>query len=140
MVAWGDALFIIIAIAEIAIDFLHPHTISCVKHKGLHIFLFLLFHHLIASFMMYGWLLPNKKLLFLFIIANLMMLMEWMIHGHCRLTAYANNVCGWKSNTPFRDLMWKLGLKDIRIGRLTLHVILAVAFLLLGIYLYRRKS
>ena len=138
MIAWGDALFIAIAIYEIAIDFAHPHTISCVKHKGLHTVLFLVFHHLLASFMMYGWLLPNKKLLFLFIIANLMMLLEWFVHRRCRLTAYTNNQCGWKPDTPFRDLMWQLGFKDIRIGRLTLHVILAVAFLLLGIYLYRR--
>lgn len=137
MFAWGDVLFILIAVAEIAIDFSHPHTVSCIRHKGLHIVLFLLFHHLLASFMMYGWLLPNKKLLFLFIIANLMMLLEWAVHRRCRLTTYANNQCGWKSNTPFRDLMWQLGLKDIRIGTITLHVILACAFLLLGIYLYR---
>jgi hypothetical protein len=88
--------------------------------------------------MLYGWLLPNKKLLFLFIIANLMMLLEWIVHRRCRLTTYANNVCGWKSNTPFRDLICGLGLKDIRIGRLTLHVILAVVFLFIGIYLYRK--
>jgi hypothetical protein len=137
MIAWGNALFIIIAISEIAIDFSHPHTVNCIKHKGLHIFLVLLFHHLLTSFMMYGWLLHNKKLLFLFIIANAMMLLEWFVHRRCRLTAYSNNVCGWKSDTPFRDLMWWLGLKDIRIGRLTLHVILAIVFLFVGIYLYR---
>ena len=137
MIAFRDALFIAIAISEIAVDFSHPHTITCVKHKGLHIVLFLIFHHLLSSFMMYGWLLPNKKLLFLFIIANLMMLLEWIVHRRCRLTTYANNVCGWKSDTPFRDLMWCLGFKDIHINGLTLHVILAGVFLLLGIYLYR---
>jgi len=137
MIAFRDALFIFIAILEIGIDFAHPHTVSCVKHKGLHIFLVLLFHHLLSSFMMYGWLLPNKRLLFLFIIANLMMLLEWAVYRHCRLTTYANNVCGWKSDTPFRDLMWWLGFKDIHIGNVTLHVILAVVFLLLGVYLYR---
>jgi len=137
MIAFRDALFILIAISEIGIDFAHPHTVSCIKHKGLHIVLFLIFHHLLSSFMLYGWLLPNKKLLFLFIIANITMLLEWIIHGRCRLTAYANNVCGWKSDTPFRDLMWWLGFKDIHINGLTLHVILAVVFLLLGVYLYR---
>jgi hypothetical protein len=137
MIAFRDILFILIAILEIGIDFAHPHTVSCVKHKGLHIFLVLLFHHLLSSFMMYGWLLPNKKLLFLFIIANLMMLLEWAVYRRCRITTYANNVCGWKSDTPFRDLMWWLGFKDIHIGNVTLHVILAVAFLLLGVYLYR---
>lgn len=137
MIAFRDALFILIAISEIGIDFAHPHTVSCVKHKGLHIVLVLLFHHLLSSFMMYGWLLPNKRLLFLFIIANLMMLLEWAVYRRCRITTYANNVCGWKSDTPFRDLMWWLGFKDIHIGNVTLHVILAVAFLLLGVYLYR---
>jgi len=137
MIAFRDALFILIAISEIGIDFAHPHTVSCIKHKGLHIVLFLIFHHLLSSFMLYGWLLPNKKLLFLFIIANITMLLEWIIHGRCRLTAYANNVCGWKSDTPFRDLMWWLGFKDIHINGLTLHGILAVVFLLVGIYLYR---
>ena len=137
MIAFRDALFILIAISEIGIDFAHPHTVSCIKHKGLHIVLFLIFHHLLSSFMLYGWLLPNKKLLFLFIIANLMMLLEWIVHRRCRLTTYANNVCGWKSDTPFRDLMWWLGFKDIHINGLTLHGILAVVFLLVGIYLYR---
>jgi hypothetical protein len=140
MIAWGDVLFVIIAIAELAIDFSHPHTIRCVKHKGLHIVLFLVFHHLIASFMMYGWLLPNKKLLFLFIIGNIMMLMEWIVNRRCRLTVYANNMCQWKSNTPFRDLVWWLGLKDVRVGGINMHGVLAVGFLLLGIYLYRRKG
>ena len=138
MIEWRDVLFILIAIAEIAVDFSHPHTITCVKHKGLHIALFLIFHHLLSSFMLYGWILPNKKLLFLFIIANLTMLLEWIVNGNCRLSVYANNVCGWKSDTPFRDLMWKIGFKDIHIGKFTLHVILAVVFLLIGIYLYRR--
>ena len=137
MIAFRNALFILIAISEIAVDFSHPHTITCVKHKGLHIVLFLIFHHLLSSFMLYGWILPNKKLLFLFIIANITMLLEWIIHGHCRLSVYANNVCGWKSDTLFRDLMWKIGFKDIYIGKFTLHVILAVVFLLVGIYLYR---
>lgn len=140
MIAFRDILFIFIAIAEIVIDFSHPHTAKCIKHKGLHIVLFLIFHHLLSSFMLYGWILPNKKLLFLFIIANLMMLLEWIVHGHCRLTAYANDQCGWKPDTPFRDLMWQLGFKDMYIGKVTLHVILAVVFLLLGIYLYRRKD
>ena len=137
MIEWRDVLFILIAIAEIAVDFSHPHTVSCVKHKGLHVFLVLIFHHLLSSFMLYGWILPNKKLLFLFIIANIAMLLEWIVYGHCRLTRYANNVCGWKSDTPFRDLMWWFGFKDIHIGRLTLHVILAVLFLFVGMYLYR---
>jgi hypothetical protein len=137
MIPFREVLFIVIAISEIGIDFAHPHTVSCIKHKGLHIALVLLFHHLLSSFMMYGWLLPNRRLLFLFIIANALMLLEWIVHRHCRLTVHINNQCGWKSDTPFRDLMWWLGFKNIQIGNVTLHVILAVAFLLLGIYLYR---
>jgi len=137
MIPFRDALFIAIAIGEIAIDFAHPHTVSCIKHKGLHIVLFLLFHHLLSSFMMYGWLLPNKKLLFLFIIVNALMLVEWFVHRRSYLTTHLNNQCGWKSDTPFRDLMWGLGFKQIQMGGLTLHVILAFVFLLFGIYLYR---
>lgn len=137
MISFRDALFLVIAISEIGIDFAYPHTVSCIKHKGLHVFVVLLFHHLLSSFMMYGWLLPNKKLLLLFIIANVVMLLEWAYYRRCRLTTQLNNVCGWKSDTPFRDLMWWLGFKDIHIGGLTLHVILAIVFLLLGIYLYR---
>ena len=87
--------------------------------------------------MLYGWLLPNKKILLIFIIANATMLLEWIVHRHCRLTRYANKYCGRKPETPFHDVMWWIGFKNIRIGGLTLHVILAGLFLLLGIYLYR---
>ena len=140
MIPFRDLLFILIAITEIGIDFSHPHTMSCIKHKGLHVVLVLLFHHVLSSFMMWGWMLPNKGLLFLFIIANALMLLEWAVHRRCRLTLHINNVCGYQSDTPFRDILWWLGAKDIRIGGFTLHVILAVLFLLIGMYLYQKAN
>lgn len=137
MLGFRSDLFFFLTCLEIGIDFFHPHTQTCIKHKGLHLAVILLVHHVIGSFLMYGWLLPNKNLLFLFIILNALVLLEWLVHRHNRLTRYVNQQCDWKPDTPLRDLMWKLGFKDIKIGGLTLHVILASAFVLLGIYLYR---
>ena len=137
MIPLRDALFLLIAFAEIAIDFSYPHTVSCIKHKGLHVFLVLLFHHLFSTFLMYGWMLPNKKLLVLFIIGNALMLIEWFKYRKNHITMEINNQCGWKSDTPLRDIMWWLGFKDIHIGNITLHVLLAIIFLILGIYFYR---
>ena len=139
MIGFRSYLFFILTILGIGIDFTHRDTQKCIKHKGLHIILFLLFHHFMSSFMLYGWLFPYKKIQFLFIIANLLMLIEWAIHGYCRFTRYANQQCDWKPNTPFRDVMWQLGLKNIKIGGYTIHVILACIFLLVGIYLYQSK-
>ena len=136
MIPFRDALFIFIAMAEIHIDFSHPHTESCIKHKGLHVFLILLFHHLFSTFIMWGWLIPNRKFLFLFIIVNALVLLEWLVHRRSYLTMQLNNVCGWKSDTPLRDIMWWFGLKDIHLGGLPLHIMFAVLFLLLGVYLY----
>ena len=140
MVGFRFNLFFFLTLLGICIDFFHPHTQTCIKHKGLYIGGFLLFHHFLSSFMLYGWLLPNKRLLLLFIIANALMLTEWLIHGHCRLTRYVNQQCSWNPDTPFHDLMWWLGLKNITIGGYTIHVIMTVLFLFLGIYLYYFSS
>lgn len=136
MLGFRSDLFLFLTLLEIGIDFFHPHTQTCIKHKGLHLVMILIVHHLIGSFLLYGWLLPNKKLLFLFITLNALVLLEWLIYRRNHLTQYINQQCDWKPDTPLRDLMWKLGFNDIQIGGLTLHVILAFLFVLLGIYLY----
>lgn len=137
MIPYRDLLFILFAIGEIGIDFRHPHTVSCVKHKGIHVILILIIHHLVSSFLLWGWILPNRKWLLLFVVANALVLMEWFTHRRSYLTSQLNNACGWKPETPFRDLLWWLGLKNKELGGLPLHIILAMLFMVLGIYFYR---
>jgi hypothetical protein len=139
MVGFHTDLFLLLTCLEIGIDLFHPKTQECIQHKGLHLVIILLVHHLIGSFMLYGWLLPNKNLLLLFIIVNALVLVEWKIHRRSKFTEYVNHQCDWKPDTPLRDMMYWLGLKDVKIGGLELHVLMAGALLLLGIYLYRSK-
>lgn len=132
------SLFFCLIVIELIIDFTSLETQKCLqKSNKKEITLVLVFHHLLSTFLLYGWLLPNRILLFLFIFSSLMMFAEWEIYGHCRLTKYVNMKCDGTNNKPFRDLLWKLGTKEKIIFYLgerpiTLFHILAVLFLLFG--------
>jgi hypothetical protein len=132
-------LFLLVLLIELYIDFSSKEFNECLsklkKSAYRKVIAMSFFHHIIATFMMYGWLLPNKTLLFLFVIACLMMLTEWYRFGYCRLTSYVNEKCGQSGN--FRDLLWKLGFKQIYMYKgVTLHQTLAFSFLCFGMIHY----
>jgi uncharacterized membrane protein len=122
-------IFLIIVITELWIDFHSAETRNCIRDKEKEryaIIGMLIFHHLIASFMTYGWMLPNKLLLVLFMVSCSMMLLEWYTYKKCRFTVYVNHKCGHHEREKFRDLFWKLGLKRVQ-------PVLTVCFLLFGL-------
>lgn len=99
----------------------------------------LIFHHVLSVFLLFGWMVPDRRLLLLFIIGNVMMLMEWAIYGHCRLTRMLNQICDDPKELAFRDLFWWLGIKDMYVfGSFSVFTSLAVIFLLIGICRYTR--
>jgi hypothetical protein len=122
-------LYVVIFLIELLIDFTSDQTRMCLsnlqdeKEKS-KVISMLLFHHFIATFMMYGWLLPNKFLLVLFMVASFIMMSEWSLTGKCRLTTYVNDKCGQKGN--FRDLLWKLDLKEVSLPIATLFLVFGV--------------
>ena len=130
-------LFFLLAASEIILDVSHSSTQTCIRHKGLHVLFLFIFHHLLFSFMMYGWLLPNKTLLLLFIACNAWVLIEWLIHRQFRLTRYLTSQCGSDPHTPFRDWIGWLGLRNLQLGGIPFPIALAGALFFLGYYLYR---
>lgn len=129
-------VFFLIFLLEILIDFSSMETRSCLStlpssSKQVEVSSVLLFHHFIATFMMYGWLLPNRILLFFFLIASLSMFIEWYRFGYCRLTEYINEQCG--QTGYFRDLLWWLGLKEVMwFDSYTYQHLIAGSFLFMG--------
>ena len=135
-------LYLMILFIELTIDFSSEKTRKCLSSSSLSstdknkVISMLLFHHFVGTFAMYGWLLPNRKLLGLFIFSSCMMLVEWFVlSGYCRLTTYVNQKCN--QTGYFRDLLWKLDMKKMDVfDSYTMQHILAIFFLILGILHY----
>ena len=134
------AIFLFLIVIQFVIDFTSDETRKCLKGpNSKEVFVVLLFHHVLSTFLLYGWLLPNKKLLVLYIISFLFMFAQWEIYGYCVLTKYVNIRCGDTNNTKyFRDLLWKLGTKEkvvFSIGKtnISLFTIIVLLFLVFGV-------
>jgi hypothetical protein len=139
-------LFFFLIVIEMMIDFTSLETRKCLdgpNHKEVR--LMLIFHHILSTFLLYGWLLPNKNILLIYIISSLMMFAEWEIYGHCRLTEYVNLKCDGTNKKPFRDLLWKLGTKQkvlfyLENRPITLFHIIVFAFLVFGVIHYVKMT
>ena len=109
-------LFLFLFIANLSVDFTSEKTKDCLLRSStsekVKIISMLIFHHLFGTFMMCGWVFPNRAVLLTFICLSFAMQMEWLIYGHCRMTNYINNKCNQTSY--FRDLIWKFNLKDMQ--------------------------
>lgn len=138
----GNKIILIIFVINLIIDLSSKETRSCFlynTYKFVKLFPIIVFHHILSTFMHYGWLTNDKRILLLYIFANIFILSGWAIHGHCVMTRYVNRRCGLNKKLPFRDLLWLLGTKDIKVyNDVTLHFILTIMFLCLGIYKYIR--
>ena len=134
------SIFLFLILIQLIIDFTSSETRKCLKGpNSKEVIAMLLFHHILSTFLLYGWLLPNKKLLVIYILSALIMIAEWNILGYCRLTKYVNIRCGDTNNTKyFRDLLWKLGTKEkvlFSVGdrTISLFFIIILLFLLFGV-------
>ena len=134
------SIFLFLILIQLIIDFTSSETRKCLKGpNSKEVIAMLLFHHILSTFLLYGWLLPNKKLLVIYILSALIMIAEWNILGYCSLTKYVNIRCGDTNNTKyFRDLLWKLGTKEkvlFSVGdrTISLFFIIILLFLLFGV-------
>lgn len=135
------AVVVILLFLNLAIDFTSKKTQTCLKKtdsRRTDRIALLVFHHVLSVFLLFGWLIPDRRVLTLFIVGNLLMLIEWMVFDGCRLTMWLNEMCDDDKFLPFRDVFWWSGVKDVAILRvgsvtLTLFHVLAVLFLFLGV-------
>ena len=142
-------VLVIIAVVNFAIDMRSYHTRKCLSSSPgdthFNILSLLMVHHLLSTFLLLGWIVPDRRVLILFILGNLLMLLEWSVFGYCRLTRMLNQMCRQEEGLPFRDLFWWSGTKEIVVWKwngkgTSLFVVLAVVFLLLGILHLLRLS
>ena len=126
------AIFVGIVFVNLAIDFTSKQTQTCLR-KRKDVIALLLFHHVLSAFLLFGWMIPDRRVLSLFLLGNVLMLLEWVVYGGCRLTMWLNEMCDDDTALPFRDVFWWSGVKDVKISTtLTLFHLLAVLFLFLG--------
>lgn len=85
---------------------------SCRKIKNLKNISFnllLFFHHLLASFLIFGWLSNNIGFLKVYTFTVLIVYLSWLIFkDNCMLTVYTNRLCGISDNIPFESLYSKI--------------------------------
>ncbi len=129
-------LFILIFIIDLFVGFTSKRTIECLRKadsvKKTKIFSSLILHHIVSVFAHYGWMLPNKPLLILFIFSCLFAISNWKYTGgYCQITKYTNELCG-DDEPYFHDILWKIGVKDVP----GLQERLILVFLIFGIVHY----
>ena len=123
------SIFIILCLLSIWIDFSTKNTNKCVKNDKKLAFIIIL-HHIFSTFLHFGWIIPNKMILKLYIIIAIFAIINWAIFKNCQITEYANNRCNGDNkdnkedeNVYFQDLVWVFGLKKYDIWNNYLHYI-----------------
>lgn len=125
---------------SIYIDFSTKQTNRCIQ-KNKKIAFIVILHHIFSTFLHFGWMIPNKKILKLYIIISVFSIMNWAIFKRCQITEYSNNRCNGDKDSNedehiyFQDLVWALGLKKYDLWNNYLHYI----YIILCIFIAYRE-
>lgn len=131
-------IFILVILLEIILDFSMPETMKCIRSHP-EVAIKLILHHVVNCFLLYGWILDNIILLWFHVLVSILVIIYWLSNSNlCDLTVDVNNVCGWKKDVPFKDLLYISGIKSIPNWNSRWHYILVVAFASTSLYkIYR---
>ena len=106
-------IFLIILSLDIYVDFRRAQTLQCIK-SNTNVAYMLLFHHIISTFLLYGWLIDIKPVLLFHIFVVFSTVIYWLFNRNlCDITVYINEKCGWKKDTPFKDILETIGFKSL---------------------------
>ena len=109
-------IFFLLLVIEIVLDLVYSKkTIKCIKKQTIInrflLILFIILHHIILIFLMFGWLLSGIWLI-VYLISILLVNLSWMFtDGLCWLTVIENNICGWEKEKPFNHIFTLLDVK-----------------------------
>lgn len=127
-------LLILIILLEIILDFSTSDTMICIKNHPKIIFRLAL-HHIINCFLLYGWILDNPILLLIHILIAISVVIYWLLNSNlCDLTVDVNETCGWKKDSPFKDLLYMSGIKSIPNWNRLWHYVLVLIVASISIY------
>lgn len=105
----------LIAIISFVLDIKTNDCIIQERYTSNKIYLNLLIHHCLHIFANFGWLLNNKKLLYLYVFSPIVCFIHWGTNNNkCTVTQQANKICGINDDEPFHDIYYLLGLKKFK--------------------------
>lgn len=131
----------LVFLANLAIDFSTHHTQKCISDpcRAQYALPLLLLHHLVTVFLLFGWLIPDRRWLSLVILGIVVMIGHWAFIGQCHITTVTNQVCNEQPRLSFRDVFWWSGVKEMYLyKRVSVFVVIALTSLVLAIVHYRR--
>ena len=103
----GTIIFIIVVILSILQDFKNEDTQTCINEKQ-HIAYITLIHHIIASFLLFGWIITPLWAPKLYLIVLPITVVYWFVVGYCHITRYVNKTCDWEKTKYFNDLTYNI--------------------------------
>jgi hypothetical protein len=75
----------------------------------------LYFHHIIASFVYFGWISQNRNILFLHLITIIIVILVQLNNEHrCPSTEFVNEKCNISRNNYLRDFLYFLRIKNFQ--------------------------
>lgn len=127
-------LFILIILLEIILDFSTVDTIKCINFHPIIIYRLIL-HHITNCFLLYGWIFDNAILLLIHILNAISVVIYWLSNSNlCDLTVNVNDICGWKKDAPFKDLLYMSGIKSIPNWNILWHYVLILLLAFISVY------
>jgi hypothetical protein len=88
-------------------------------------------HHFLNTFINFGWLFNDKKILAGYIIFCVGVQLQFLLLGKCVITSYENKICN--KTGYFKDTFYFLGMKDTPL-KLNIIEMFRIIFILIAIY------
>ena len=77
--------------------------------------LYLFIHHLISSFLIFGWFLTSDKFILKLHIVTviIVMIVQYIYNGYCPITYIINKNCNINQNIILKDFLYMTGIKSV---------------------------
>jgi hypothetical protein len=93
------------------VDIITNPCFSSAKPIGLYLFLF--FHHVVATFLYIGWIAASKTILLIYVFLVWVIVVHWITNDQkCILTQIVNYYCGSPDDEGFHDIFYVIGMKQ----------------------------
>lgn len=96
-------------------------------------------HHLVAIFIIFGWLSTSRVVLYTYILLLIVVFLHWNLNnGRCIITQIVNRMCGYDEMAQFNDFFQLIGVKKYKIWDDYLVYVYIIIAVMISIYkLYR---
>jgi hypothetical protein len=103
------SLIVIVGIISYILDLKYNIHFKKCKSNSIFFHLLLLFHHILAVYIIFGIFSKTKNSLKIYVSVLGIILLSWYLYGDkCLITYYTNKICNIPTETPFSSIFGKL--------------------------------